>query len=281
MERWRPCAGGKESAPTQIHAREVSYRLLQQQDEHRRIQLSESGPALQARIQLLPDPDLHPLLYAGHCVVGLLLARSGCRSRTSVPRRDHTPHHGDPDLWDQRLSPTRVLHQGHRRLDRRLPHVRFRGAARVRASQLRVQVRHAPREHEEAAAPMRARARGVSGSGRRPPRGRCDHLRHEAAGSPPRRRAHLGEGAPVRDPHAAQEGQLLPHLAVQVPHALQADRRHLPHHVPARLRPLQPRVLVHIPVPRGERRELSCHSAGPSKLVVQRPFPCRTPGLRS
>jgi len=71
----------------------------------------------------------------------------------------------------------------------------------------------------------------------------------EATGTPPGRRANPGEGAPVRDPHAAQEGQLLPHLVVQVPNALQADRCHLPHHVPARVRSIQPCLLVHIPVP--------------------------------
>lgn len=74
--------------------------------------------------------------------------------------------------------------------------------------------------------------------------------------SPPQpagqRPARPGEGPAVRDPHgsAAEPVQV---LAGQVPHAKQADRRRLPHHLPARLRPLQPRLLVDLPPPGGRK----------------------------
>lgn len=145
---------------------------------YRRIQLPEGGPAIQARVQLLLDSDLHPVLYAGHRVLGFLLARSERHSRTSVPRRHHPPDHGHPDLRDQRIPAARFLHKSHRRMDRRVSDFRVRSPARVRSGQLRVPLRHAPREHEEAATSVRAGTRCVPGGCRWPSGGRRYHLRH-------------------------------------------------------------------------------------------------------
>lgn len=72
----------------------------------------------------------------------------------------------------------------------------------------------------------------------------------EAPGSPPRRPDEPGEGEAVRDPHAACAPELLPHVALQVPDAIEADRRHIEDHVPAGVRPVQRDLLVDVPVPR-------------------------------
>ena len=65
---------------------------------------------------------------------------------------------------------------------------------------------------------------------------------------------HAEQAARVRDPHEqaeAQERQLPPAVAQQVPLARQEDRRHLQGHLPGHLRHLQPRVLVLLPAAGG------------------------------
>lgn len=94
-----------------------------------------------------------PLMEDQHVIITCLFYRSRC---------DHPPHHGNADLRYQRLPPPRLLHQGHRRLDRRLSHLRVRRAVRICPRELRLSVGHAPREHEEEAA----------GDGERPEHGR-------------------------------------------------------------------------------------------------------------
>lgn len=60
----------------------------------------------------------------------------------------------------KRLAASSLLHESHRRVDRSLSDVRVRCSVRVRSRQLRVSVRHAPRQHAEAAeAAVRARTR--------------------------------------------------------------------------------------------------------------------------
>jgi hypothetical protein len=78
-----------------------------------------------------------------------------------------------------------------------------------------------------------------------------------AAGASPRGPDGDREDASVRDPRAGQARQLLSHVALQVPDALQTHRRHLAHHLPAGVRALQPGLLVHLPVPRGGRGTVS------------------------
>lgn len=95
----------------------------------------------------------------------------------------------------------------------------------------------------------------------------------EASGSSPGRCAHPGKDAPVWDSHAAQEGELLSHLVVEVPNALEEDRRHLAHHVPTRVCSVQPCVLVNVPVPRGGWGELSYQGAWHKTVVLSCPPP--------
>lgn len=74
----------------------------------------------------------------------------------------------------------------------------------------------------------------------------------EATDEDTRRRSLPGQGAAVWDPHAASSpAALLWLVALQVPQQEQEDRRHLQNHIPARLRPLQRRLLEHLSVPRG------------------------------
>ena len=74
--------------------------------------MPEGEPAVQARVLLLPDPDLHSVLHAGHRVLGVVLARRQRRSGQSVARCHHSVDHGDPDHGYQQLVATRLLHQG-------------------------------------------------------------------------------------------------------------------------------------------------------------------------
>lgn len=60
-----------------------------------------------------------------------------------ISRCDHPAHHGHPNVRNQRVTAARVLHEGHRCVDRRLLDVRVRGAARVRPRQLRITFRFA------------------------------------------------------------------------------------------------------------------------------------------
>ena len=88
----------------------------------------------------------------------------------------------------------------------------------------------------------------------------------EATGAASRWYARLGEGASMWDPHAAQEGKLLPLLVVQVSDTLQADWCHLPHYVSTSVCSIQHRLLVNIPFPWGGWRQLSYHSVWQKQL---------------
>ena len=77
--------------------------------------MSEGEPAVQARVLLLPDPDLHPVLHAGHRVLGVVLAGRQRRAGPRLPRRHHSADHGHSDDGHQQLPAARLLHQGKRR----------------------------------------------------------------------------------------------------------------------------------------------------------------------
>lgn len=110
----------------------------------RRVQLSQSGFAIPTRVQLLPDPDLHPLLHAGHRQLGIVLARPERHSGSRLARRHHLADDGHPDLRHQLLAAACQLHKGHRRVDGRLFNFRLRRLARVRSGQLRLPKRRSP-----------------------------------------------------------------------------------------------------------------------------------------
>jgi len=202
MEGGRSCASRQELAFAQIHTGEVPDGLLQQQDKHRRIQLLEGGPAVQEGVQLLPDPDLHPVLYVGDRVLGVVLARPVGGPCPSVPRSHHAADHGYADLGHQRLLASRLLHQSHRRMDRCVFDIRIRSAVRVRSCELRISIGHAQRQHTEAATRVRDGAcqhparRGSGSAG-----GRGRHLRY-APGEAARRLPNVREDA-LPGPHAA------------------------------------------------------------------------------
>jgi len=106
--------------------------------------LLESRSAVQTRVQLLPNPDLHPLLHAGDCVMGVVLAGPERGAGTRLVGRHHVTDDGHTDVGHQRVPAARLVYQSHRRVDRRVPDVRVRRPARIRAGQLRVPVGHAP-----------------------------------------------------------------------------------------------------------------------------------------
>lgn len=54
--------------------------------KNRRVQLLESGPAIQEGIQLLSHSNLHPVLHACYRVLGVLLAGSERRACPGVTR---------------------------------------------------------------------------------------------------------------------------------------------------------------------------------------------------
>lgn len=60
--------------------------MILDENENRRVQLPESGPAVQEGIQLLSHPNLYPVLYARYRVLGVLLAGSERRACTGVTR---------------------------------------------------------------------------------------------------------------------------------------------------------------------------------------------------
>lgn len=79
-----------------------------------------------------------------------------------------------------------------------------------------------------------------------------------------------GQDESDRAPDAAAGAELVLEVVdVQVPHPVQAHRRHIPHTVPDGVRHVQHVLLVHVPVPRGRgrgqvipssARVLRCHS---------------------
>lgn len=133
----------------------------------------ESGSVVQARVQLLPDPDLHPLLHVGDRVLGIVLAGSERGAGTRVPGRDHVTDDGHADVRHQRVPAARLVHKGHRRVDGSVFDVRVRRPARVRTGQLRVPVGHAPGRHEQK---VRPGAHHVNG--RRRLRGRAEFIQY-------------------------------------------------------------------------------------------------------
>lgn len=51
---------------------------------HRWIQLPQSRSTIQARILILLNSNLYPMLYAGNCLMGVILARSRCCTSSCV-----------------------------------------------------------------------------------------------------------------------------------------------------------------------------------------------------
>ena len=60
------------------------------------------------------------MLHAGNRVLGQLLAGPTRHPRPGVPGGDHAAHHVHPDLGYLRPAAPGLLHQGYRRVDRRL-----------------------------------------------------------------------------------------------------------------------------------------------------------------
>jgi len=186
------------------------------------------------------------VLHVGHRVVGVVLAGPERGAGARIVRRHHAADDGHADVRHQRVPAARVLHQGHRRVDWRVPDVRVRRTARVRTGQLRVPVGHAPGRHEQKVRPGAHRVHG-----RRRLRGRPEFIQYEAADAP-RADDVPGQDEPDHPPGAADGEELMLEVVdVQVPHQVQAHRRHIPHTVPDGVRHVQHVLLVNVPVPRG------------------------------
>ena len=107
-----------------------------------------------------------------------------------------------------------------------------------------------PRRSGRGRSRRRRRGRHPSPSPRDAAPGRGPARRPPAAAAP----QHAEQAARLRDPHEqaeAEEPQLSPAVAEQVPLPRQEDRRHQPRHLPGHLRHLQPRLLVLLPIAGG------------------------------
>ena len=76
-------------------------------------------------VRLLRGSGLRSQHPYRHVVVGFLLDRHRRHSRAGVAGTPHRAHHDNAEYRRTQHAPTRVLHQGHRRLDGSLPHFRF------------------------------------------------------------------------------------------------------------------------------------------------------------
>ena len=72
--------------------------------------MPQSEPAVQARVLVLPHPDLHPLLHVGHRFVGVVLVGRQRSARPRLTRSHNSPHNGNADDWYQQLTATSLLH---------------------------------------------------------------------------------------------------------------------------------------------------------------------------
>ena len=87
------------------------------------------------RDRILPHPGLRPVDTHRHPVVGLVLDQRRVVAGPGLHRPAQRPHHRHTELRHQPDTPTRVVHQGDRRLDDRLPRLRILRAPRVRVRQ--------------------------------------------------------------------------------------------------------------------------------------------------
>lgn len=100
------------------------------------IQLPESGFAIQTRVLVLLDSNLHAVLYVGDSIMGVVLAGSRCCAGSSFTRCHYTPNYGNANVGNQCISSAGILHKSHWRMDRSVSDVCVRSAAGVCARQL-------------------------------------------------------------------------------------------------------------------------------------------------
>ena len=74
--------------------------------------MPQSEPAVQARVLVLPHPDLHPLLHVGHRFVGVVLVGRQRSARPRLARRHDSTDNGHADDWHQQFPTARLLHKG-------------------------------------------------------------------------------------------------------------------------------------------------------------------------
>ena len=74
--------------------------------------MPQSESAVQARVLVLPHPDLHSLLYVGYRFVGVVLV--GCQrgARPCLSWCHYSTHNGHTDDWYQQFTATSLLHKG-------------------------------------------------------------------------------------------------------------------------------------------------------------------------
>ena len=80
--------------------------------EYRNLCVSESELALQAGVLLLFDSNLHPVLHAGDCIVGVVLVGRQRCSGSRVPRCHNAVDNGHPNHRHQQFLTTSLLYQG-------------------------------------------------------------------------------------------------------------------------------------------------------------------------
>jgi len=107
----------------------------------RRIQLPKSGSAIQARVLVLLDSNLHTVLHVGHRIMGFILAGSRCRAGSCLAGRHNASNYGNPNVGYQCIAATCIIYKSHRCLDGSVSDVCVWRAAGVCARQLCVAFR--------------------------------------------------------------------------------------------------------------------------------------------
>ena len=74
--------------------------------------MSESELALQARVLVLFDSNLHTLLHAGHRIVGVFLVGRQCCSSSRVSWCYNPLDNGHTNYWHQQFAASRFLYKG-------------------------------------------------------------------------------------------------------------------------------------------------------------------------
>ena len=143
MEVWRRAcpAGGQPDPARGLQAGRVRQQVLRRRHRNRCLLLPPGGAAFRTPAVLLRGDGVRAVHDDSVGVLDVLLAGPQGGARPGGPGGDHPPGHVHHAGQHPEQPPARRLHQGHRRLVRRLRILRLQRSARVRPRQLRFQVK--------------------------------------------------------------------------------------------------------------------------------------------